>query len=138
MFRILTASNITKFQVKGGVSIVDEKSKEILKHFDSIFNTRTLDNIDFYNLPMLKMLFEYFEEDLYTPSAKYKELRKKHIEVADLLEKTFTEAQKTLFEKYWELGNEMDIEEHENLFYFGFILAKTLDNETQLTKDKSK
>ena len=112
-----------------------EKSKEILKHFDSIFDTNTLNSIDFNSLPLLNKLFEYFEEDLYTP---YKELRKKHIEVAYLLEKSFTEGQQTLFEKYWELGNEMDLEEHEHLFYFGFIMAKTLDNEAQLTKDKSK
>ena len=124
--------------MKGGVSIVDEKSKEILKHFDSTFDTSTLDNIDFNNLPMLKKLFEYFEEDLYKPSPKYAELRRKHIEIGELLEKSFNEGQQTLFEKYWEVGNEMTLEEHEHLFYFGFILAKTLDNETQLTKDKSK
>lgn len=117
---------------------MDEKSKEILQHFDSVFDTTTLTNIDFNNLPMLKKLFEYFEEDLYTPSPKYKELRKKHIEVADLLEKSFTEGQQTLFEKYWELGNEMDLEEHENLFYFGFIIARTLDNEAKLIKETNK
>lgn len=117
---------------------MDEKSKEILQHFDSIFDTSTLTNIDFNNLPLLKKLFEYFEEDLYTPSPKYKELRKKHIEVADLLEKSFTEGQQTLFEKYWELGNEMDLEEHEYLFYFGVIIGKTFDKETQLIKETDK
>lgn len=124
--------------MKGGVSIMDEKSKEILKHFDSIFDTNTLNSIDFNNLPLLNKLFEYFEEDLYTPSPKYKELRKKHIEVADLLEKSFTEGQQTLFEKYWELGNEMDLEEHEYLFYFGVIIGKAFDKETQLIKETDK
>lgn len=116
---------------------MDEKSKEILQHFDSIFDTSTLKNIDFNNLPMLKKLFEYFEEELYTPSPKYAELRKKHIEIGDLLEQSFTEAQKTLFEKHWEIGNEMTLEEHEQLFYFGFIIAKTLDKETSFIKEKN-
>lgn len=117
---------------------MDEKLKEISKHFDAIFDTSILNSIDFNNLPLLKKLFEYFEEDLYSPSPKYKELRKKHIEVADLLEKTFTEPQQTLFEKYWELGNEMTLEEHEQLFYFGVIVGKTFDKETQLIKQTDK
>lgn len=117
---------------------MEEKATELLKHFDSIFDTNTLNNIDFNNLPMFKKFFEYFEEDLYTQSPKYKELRKKHIEVAGLLEKSFTEGQQTLFEKYWELGNEMDLEEHEYLFYFGVIIGKTFDKETQLIKETDK
>ena len=55
-----------------------------------------------------------------------------------ILEKSFTKGQQTLFEKYWELGNEMDLEEHEHLFYFGFIIAKALDNEAKLLKETNK
>lgn len=117
---------------------MEEKTTELLKHFDSIFDTNTLYNIDFNNLPMLQKLFEYFEEDLYKPSPKYAELRRKHIEIGELLEKSFNQGQQTLFEKYWEVGNEMILEEHERLFYFGFIMAKTFEQEAQLTKDKSK
>lgn len=111
---------------------MEEKGTEVLNHFDSIFDTNTLNSIDFNNLPLLKKLFEYFEEDLYRPSTKYDQLRKKHIEVADLLEKSFTEAQQTLFEKYWEIGNEMTLEEHEQLFYFGYIIANKLNTESKI------
>ncbi len=117
---------------------MDNKEKDIeerKKHFDSIFGTDTLNNINFNDLPLLKQLFDYFEEDLYNPSPKYEQLRKKHIEVADLLEQSFTEAQQTLFEKYWELENEMVLEEHEQLFFFGCIMAKTLEQETKLLKE---
>ena len=117
---------------------MEEKATELLKQYDSTFDTNTLYNIDFNNLPMLKKLFEYFEEDLYKPSPKYAELRRKHIEISELLEKSFNQGQQTLFEKYWEVGNEMVLEEHERLFYFGFIMAKTFDQEAQSTKDKSK
>ena len=108
---------------------MDEEIKERKKHFDSIFGTDTLNNIDFNNLPLLKQLFEYFEEDIYKPSQKYEQLRKKHIEVSDLLEQSFTEAQQTLFEKYWEIENELSVEESQQLFYFGCIITKVLEKE---------
>lgn len=68
-----------------------ERETELLKHFDSIFDTDTLKTIKFDNMAMLKALFDYFEEFLYKPSEKYDKLRRQHIEVADLLEKSFTE-----------------------------------------------
>lgn len=118
---------------------MDEEIKERKKHFDSIFGTDTLHNIDFNNLPLLKQLFEYFEEDIYKPSPKYEELRKKHIEVADLLEQSFTEAQQTLFEKYWEIENEMSVEESQQLFYFRMYNGKRIRKRNQVNyKRKSR
>lgn len=115
-----------------------ERETELLKHFDSTFDTNTLKTIKFDNMPMLKALFEYFEEFLYKPSEKYDKLRRQHIEVADLLEKSFTEGQQTLFEKYWELGCQMEIEENEQLFFFGYIIAKKLEEESRIEKVESK
>ena len=103
---------------------------EKLKHFDKIFNTETANHIKFDNMKLLKVLYEYFEEDVYTPSTKYSELMHKHIEFSDELEKTFTPEQKELFERYWEVGSEMTLEENEQLFLFGFIMARELDIET--------
>ena len=37
-----------------------------------------------------------------------------------------------LFEKYWEIGSDMTAEENEQLFLFGYIIAKELDRETIL------
>ena len=115
-----------------------DREKELLKHFDSTFDTDTLKTIKFDNMPMLKALFDYFEEYLYKPSEKYDKLRRQHIEVADLLEKSFTEGQQTLFEKYWELGCQMEIEENEQLFFFGYIIAKKLEEESKIEKVENK
>ena len=41
-------------------------NKEILKHFDRMFNTETAKHIKFDNMKLLKVLYEYFEEDIYT------------------------------------------------------------------------
>lgn len=115
-----------------------EKEMELLKHFDSIFNTDTLRTIKFDNMPLLKALFEYFEEYLYKPSEKYDKLRRQHIEISDLLEKSFTEGQQTLFEKCLEVGNEMVLEEYEQLFYFGYIMAKKLEQESKIENKEDK
>ena len=105
---------------------------EILKHFDSVFNTEIANHIKFDNMKLLKSLYEYFEEDIYTSSTKYSELRHKHIEISDELEKTFTPEQKELFERYWEVRNAMTAEENEQLFLFGYVIAKELDREVIL------
>ena len=109
-----------------------EDGKEVLKHFDTIFNTETIKNIKFDDMKLLKVLYEYFEENLYTPSERYSALRKEHIAISDELEKTFTPDQQQLFEKYWEIGSYMCAEENRQLFLFGYIIAKELDREIKL------
>ena len=105
---------------------------EILKHFDKIFNTETIKHIKCDNMKLLKALYEYLEEDIYTPSVKYLELMHKHIEISDELEKTFSPEQSELFEKYWEIGSEMTAEENQQLFMFGFIMARELEIESKI------
>ena len=114
---------------------MDEKYKEISKHFDSIFETDTLKHIDFKNMKLLKTLFNYFLEDLYIPSLKYEKLRNKQIRISDKLEETFTQEQKQLFEQYWETTNQMSEEEELQLFMFGYIMAKELDSESKIKKE---
>ena len=109
-----------------------EDGKEVFKHFDTIFNTETIKNIKFVDMKLLKVLYEYFEENLYTPSERYSALIKEHIAISDELEKTFTPDQQQLFEKYWEIGSYMCAEENRQLFLFGYIIAKELDRERKL------
>lgn len=102
---------------------------EILKHFDSIFETNVLNEINLNDnkLDFLKKLFLYFEDDIYKPSEKYEQIRYKYIRTGEKLEETFTEEQQKLFERYFELGNQLAFEEEMQLFCFGYIIAKKLD-----------
>lgn len=109
-----------------------ENAEETLELFDSIFDADTLKTINFSNMKMLKALYEYFEEDIYTPSPKYSRLRHKHIEISDKLESTFSKEQKKLFEQYWELGTQMCEEEQQQLFLFGYIIATKLNIESKI------
>lgn len=78
-------------------SIEDRKEKiqNLLQHFDNIFETDTIKDIDLYfnKLTMLQNIYEMFEEDFCRTNTEYDTIRTKSIEVSDILEKSFTEAQ---------------------------------------------
>lgn len=114
-----------------------EKIKQLLQHFDNIFETDTTKDIDLYfnNITMIQNVYEMFEEDFCKTDPEYDKLRTKSIQVSDILDKTFTEAEQTLFEKYWEIEMQMGALENEKMFYFGYIMAKTLDQSIKI-KDK--
>lgn len=113
------------------------KIKQLLQHFDNIFETDTTKDIDLYfnNITMIQNVYEMFEEDFCKTDPEYDKLRTKSIQVSDILDKTFTEAEQTLFEKYWEIEMQMGALENEKMFYFGYIMAKTLDQGIKI-KDK--
>ncbi len=108
-----------------------EKIKQLLQHFDNIFETDTIKDVDLYfnKITMLQNIYEMFEEDFCRTDTEYETIRAKSIEVSDILEKSFTEAQKTLFEKYWEINCEMSALECEKMFYYGYLISKMLDTE---------
>lgn len=101
--------------------------QEYIEHFNKIFGTNITDRIN--NMPLLEKLFEYFEEDLYQPSDKYKKLRAKKRVIENKLESTFNKQQKKLFEKYWETENNAIQEEQQQLFMFGYLVAIQLMKE---------
>ena len=109
-----------------------EQLQEYIKHFDSIFGTDAIKHINFKKLKILQALIDYFGEDLYTPSPKYKELREEYYKVSTDLESTFTKEQKELFEKYWEISSKKDVEVEEQLFMFGYILGSEMNHELEL------
>lgn len=113
------------------------KIKQLLQHFDNIFETDTTKDIDLYfnNITMIQNVYEMFEEDFCKTDPEYDKLRTKSIQVSDILDKTFTEAEQTLFEKYWEIEMQRGALENEKMFYFGYIMAKTLDQGIKI-KDK--
>lgn len=107
----------------------------ILKHFDNVFETETVKNfknIDFEKLKLLSKFYEYFEDEIYRPSEEYEELRKQQIKVSNQIEKTFTDKQKQLFDKHWEITNNMISEEEQQAFLFGFIVAKEFEFEQKV------
>lgn len=104
--------------------------EEYLKLFDKIFHTDTIQTFDFKNMKLLEYIFKEFSDKLYTPSEKYKEIRKKYIAVSDKLESTFSEEQDKLFDEFMDLYNEDRLELEQQCFMLGFIMCNQLNNET--------
>ena len=114
---------------------MEENSEELkyyIEHFDNIFGTNAIKHIKFKNMKILKLLIEYFLEDLYKPSSKYEKLRREHIEISDEIETTLTENQKKLFEKYYDISNRMTEELEEQLFMFGYIFGSEMKSDFEL------
>lgn len=110
-----------------------DMSKEFAQLFDNIYETDTIHSLDFNEMKMLHKVYEYFEQDMCKNCPSYRELSKQHSGIVDMLEQSHSKAQKTLFNEHLEIGSQMASVECEQMFYFGFILAKTLDTETKLT-----
>ena len=69
-----------------------EKIKQLLQHFDNIFETDTTKDIILYfnNITMIQNVYEMFEEDFVRTDQEYEKIRRNSIQVSDILDKTFT------------------------------------------------
>lgn len=108
------------------------EGNDYLKHFDKIFKTKTLKNINLDNIVLLNELYRLLEECLCTTTDKNNIIRIKSIKLYDELKETFTEKQQTLFNEFIDLNNEEMSSIQQQLFIFGYIMAKELDNESNI------
>lgn len=108
------------------------EGKDYLKHFDKIFNTQTLKDINLDNMVLLKELYILLEDYLSRTNNKNSAIRKENIKLYNRLKTTFTKEQKELFDEFIDLNNEEMANDQEQLFIFGYIMAKELDNESNI------
>lgn len=106
------------------------KKENCVKRFGEIFEIKNID-IDISKLPLLKYIIREFGEDLYTPSEKNEKLKKEKTKLQKEFETILTKEQYEKFIKYWELENKATEELEEQLFMYGFIMAKQQDKEVQ-------
>ncbi len=106
--------------------------QEYLNTFDNNFNTSLSKSVDYKKLKFLKNIFENFDELLYTPSSKYRDLRKEHINSLDELRVTLTKKQINLLNKCLEIGNYMVEEEQYQLFIYGCLTGYQLKEELEV------
>lgn len=107
---------------------MENEDVAILKHFNSIFKTKTVNHIKL-NMPLLQALLNHFTEEIYQPSNKSIELINKNNIQIDKLMNTLTKEQKQLLEKCLETNCMILDEQDEQAFLFGYILAKELEIE---------
>ena len=106
--------------------------KKIIEHFNKIFKTKINKNISTNRMQLLKVIFEGLEDKLYSQDKNYKELKKRYFEISNKLEEALSTNQKELFEKCWELTNEMNSTLEFQLFAFGYLIANELNEENDL------
>lgn len=106
-----------------------EKKQVILEHFNDIFVTNLNIKLD---IPILKLIYDRFQEEITMPNSEYRELRKRHIKMSDELRSKLNKEQWDLFEQHWEIINQMGAIENEQLYYFGWIMAKALGEEGRI------
>lgn len=103
--------------------------KEIQKHFDSIFNTQTVKDIEL-NMPFLNKIYDNISEQLSTTNEKYKHLRHQKIQLEDKLYEILTENQLKLYKEICDIDSRMkSIMEHQ-LWFFGVLTSEEIKFET--------
>lgn len=108
------------------------EGNDYFKHFDKIFNTQTLKNIKLDNMVLLKELYVLLEEYLSRSNNESTNIRRKSIKLYDELKSTLTDEQIELLDNIFDLNNEEMSKDLEQIFIFGYIIAKELDNESNI------
>ena len=98
------------------------EEKDYLKHFDKIFNTQTLKNINLDNMVLLKELYSLLEEYLSRSNNESSTIRRESIKLYDELKSTLTNEQIELLDKIFDLNNEEMSNDLEQIFIFGYII----------------
>ncbi len=104
------------------------KQTEVIKHFDRIFKTKADEKMKM-DIPLIKCLYNTFQDELLTTSERYKQLRTQIIELLEEFSATLTKEQRKIFDRYVDVIYQMCAVENEQLFYFGWIMARTLTEE---------
>lgn len=106
--------------------------KDYLEHFDKIFKTDTLNHINLDNMVLLKGIYRILGDYLCKNNKDYNSIRVKSSKLYDRLQNILTEEQKSIFNEFIDLNNEEMSSIQEQLFIFGYIMAKELDNESNV------
>lgn len=110
------------------------KKQEYLKFFDEIFGTDTEKYIDLKKVPLLSKVYDRILDDILKMNKKCEKLWKQSNKASEKLCKTLTREQKKLFEDFLEIDTELQIETEEQIFMFGYIIAKELDRESKIQR----
>ena len=105
------------------------KKEEYLKLFDEIFKTTTKNNINLEKVPLISLIYNELIKEIMKTNDNYMKLRDKSIKMYDDLLENLTEKQKKKLDQYLEIETELEAKLEEQLFLYGYIFAKELDNE---------
>lgn len=105
--------------------------KEILSHFDKLFNTDVKQYIRL-NMPLIKFILENLYEMPSRPSTTYQKSLKKQIDLENELVSRLQVNEVKIFYEYKKILMQTNKIEDEQLFCFGYIFAKELEREGKI------
>lgn len=105
--------------------------EEIIERFDKTFGTDTFKKIDVNNMPILSTIFNSLGEDLYIFDEQYEKLRKEKIAIESKLVQTFSKEEDKLYNELWDLDNRMVAQREQQMFIYGYLIAKHIEKETK-------
>ena len=120
--------------MKNDDELSEQEIEEILQHFDDLFAIKVNKHIK-NKIQFLKLIYDRFEEVLTKPNKTYINLAHKDIELTAELSSTLNKEQSKRFEEHIDTINRMCALENKQLFYFGYILTKTLEQEGKMSSD---
>lgn len=98
-----------------------------LKQFNKVFHTN-LDNSKTQDkIQLLEVIFKALENELYSTTTDYQLLTKKYVDKVDKLMETLDKEQEELFEVCNELFAKMNEQMEQQMFIYGYLLAKIAD-----------
>ena len=108
---------------------IKNKKEEYLKLFDDIFKTNVKEKVDLDKVPLISYIYNELIRDFMTvDDEKYEKLRIRSIKLYDQIKETLTEKQSKLLNEYFDVETELEAKLEEQLFIFGYIFAKELEN----------
>ena len=114
--------------MKNDDKLSEQEIEEILQHFDELFAVRINKHIK----DKIQLLYERFEEDLTKPNKIYLDLLHKDIELTAELSSTLNKEQSKRFEEHIDTINRMCAIENKQVYYFGWIMANIIEDETKI------
>ena len=104
--------------------------EKFLENADKLIGSKTIININKNNFPLLIKIFNHYRDEITISTPEYENLKRNKKDILINLENSFSNEQKILFEKYWEIENEIQSIIEEEIFLFGYLIKKELDIET--------
>ena len=103
-------------------------NQEYLELFNEVFKCNISEKIR-AKMPVLNKIYESFENDIYVPSNYQKTLTKQRAQKYAEITNELNNKQRKAFDEYFEIENEIQIDIEKQLFVFGFLVAKELEEE---------
>ena len=111
---------------------IKNKKEEYLKLFDEIFKTNVKEKVNLDKVPLISYIYNELIRDFMKVDSNYRKSKLKTIKIYDKIKRALTQKQLELLNEYLDLETQLEANLEEQLFIFGYIFAKELENENTL------